>query len=138
MMTRPIYVLIVAILATCLAKPAFAQGREWSAFQMTLGAAAVSAHLADWGQTRHIARSNEPDYLGARYIEIAPITRDVIGARPKMESVDAYMAVTGLAFIAAAHFLPEYRTAILTVWAVSRIAVVVNNNQIGLSIGGSF
>jgi hypothetical protein len=127
-------VLVVATLAT----PARATDRDWSTQQLVLGGVAVGLHLADWGQTRHIARSNEPGYTGQRYVEAMPLTRDVIGEVPTTRRVDTYMLGTGLLFIAAAHFLPEYRTAILATWAVSRVFVVVDNHELGLRIGGSF
>ena len=127
---RPILTaLLVATLATT-ARPAAAEA--WEPHQLALGAAAVGLHLADWGQTRHIAASN------GRWVESMPITRDVIGENPTTARVDLYMLGTGALFLGAAHLMPDYRTAILAFWVVSRLSVVVSNHAIGLRIGGSF
>lgn len=111
---------------------AHASDRDWKPHQLAMGAAAVAMHLADWGQTRHIAVSN------GRFHEDAPVTQAVIGRQPGTGEVDLYMAATGALFLAAAHFLPDYRTAILAGFTVSKIGLVVNNHTIGLRIGGSF
>jgi hypothetical protein len=118
---------LVLLISTQLAKAS----DSWSAGQQVLAAGAIALHLADWSQTRAI--SSTPGYE-----EKAPITKAVIGSHPDEGKVDAYMVVTGLLILGAAHLLPEYRTAILATWAATRLAVVVHNNSIGLRIGGSF
>jgi len=121
-----------------MATSACAADAEWAPHQIALGGVAVGLHLSDWGQTRHIARSNEAGYVGQRYVERVPLTRSVIGEIPTTRRVDTYMLGTGLLFLAAAHLLPEYRTAILATWAASLVVVVVENHAIGLRVGGSF
>lgn len=129
---------LLMVLWLAMAGTAHAQDRAWETHQIALGVLAAGLHIADWGQTRHIARSNEPGYMGERYIEVAPITREAIGEVPTKQKVDAYMLATGALFLGAAHLLPEYRTAILAIWAATRLQVVVNNYEIGLRVGGSF
>lgn len=104
----------------------------WQPHQYALAAATLAFHIADWGQTRHIAV--EPE----NYYEKGLITRDVIGRNPDPQAVDLYMFGTGALFLATAHYMPTYRTAILAIWGSTRAHVVINNHQIGLRIGGSF
>lgn len=130
---RILLAVVVALAVAFVATNARAQSSsEWQAHQLALAAAAVALHGADWAQTRRIHESD------GRFREAAPITKAVIGESPDAARVDAFMLVTGAAVFAVAHFMPEYRTAILTAWAASRLVVVVNNHSIGLRIGGSF
>ena len=123
-------VLAGAALAAAMSAPL--QAQEWTGAQLALAAAGTALHIVDWGQTRHIAVSQ-----GA-YSERAPVTRMVVGEHPSTGRVDAYMLGTGALFLLAAHLLPESRTAILATWAATRLAVVINNDRIGLSFHGSF
>lgn len=126
------------LIASALALSGPAQAEEWKPHQVALGAIAMTMHMIDWGQTRHIAATNDPDYRGYRYVEKGPIARHVIGEIPSRSRVDAYFLLTGALLFGAAHFLPEYRTAILSAWAAERFMVVLSNHEIGLRVGGSF
>jgi hypothetical protein len=109
----------------------------WQPHQIALGAAVAALHVADWAQTRNIARSNEPGYSGPQYIERGPVA-SFIGSTPIRGQVDAYMIACGAFMFGLAHVLPEYRTAILAVFGVAKVAVVIHNKGVGLSIGGAF
>lgn len=111
---------------------------SWQPHQIALGAAALALHVIDWGQTRQVARSHEPGYTGPTYIERGPVASSVIGSTPSRGQVDAYMVVTGLVMGAAAHFLPEYRTALLAGFGAGKLAVVIHNRAIGVQFGGAF
>lgn len=125
---------IIAALALSMSvmSPAVATDKDWSTGQMALAGVALTAHVMDWNQTRVISKN--PD----RFYERGFITKDVIGAHPSTGQVDAYMLGSAVLFMLAAHYLPEYRYTILGVWAVTRIYVVHENKQIGLSASFNF
>lgn len=120
---------LIAAFLFLVANAAYAQNdREWSTLQIGLATAATAFHIADWGQTRAISESN------GRYYESAPITKKIIGTQPSRGDVDAFMVGTYFLFLGAAHFLPEYRTSILGLWAATRLVVIIHNDRIGLHI----
>lgn len=118
--------------------------RSWTTGQKALAGVALAAHVMDWNQTRMISRNlctvcdRSSPYASGGYYEKAPITRHIIGTHPSIGEVNTYMLGTAVLFMAMAHYLPEYRYAILGTWAVTRLAVVYQNKQIGLSVGFDF
>jgi len=130
---------VAAILALAIApRCSRAADRDWSDGQLVLAGAAIVLHSLDWAQTRHIARTNEPGYVGSQFVEKAPGTRAFIGETPSTRGVDTYMLATGAAFLLAANYFPEERNAILGFWAATRLAVVIRNDQLGLRVSKAF
>jgi predicted alpha/beta hydrolase family esterase len=97
---------------------------EWSATDRALLAGAMAFHLADWRQTRVIAGDD-------RWYERNPI----LGRYPSTAQVDRYFLATGLAMAAAAHFLPQYRRALLLGYLTVGVFSVGNNLALGVRVG---
>jgi uncharacterized membrane protein len=101
-----------------------ARASEWSAADRALLAGAMALHLADWSQTRTIATDD-------RWYERNPI----LGRHPTRVQVDAYFAGTALLMLAAAHYLPSWRTELLTGYVVVGFMAVGNNLALGIRVG---
>lgn len=100
-----------------------AQGlSDWSTLDKTLLAASTAAHIVDWGQTRTIAMN--PD----RWIERNPL----LGDHPSVGSVNTYFISRLILIPVLAHYLPEYRTAILSLWLAIGVGYSGHNHNIGL------
>lgn len=101
----------------------YAQSSEWSTLDKTLLAAAMTAQVIDWGQTRNLANDR-------KFYEQNPL----LGPHPSTARVNNYF-VAGLVVIPlVAHYFPEYRTAILASWLTVELVATGNNRRIGLKV----
>ena len=98
---------------------------DWSGTSQALGTVALGATLADWSQTRYIARHADS------YRELNP----TLPSHPSVGQVDAHFA--GGIFLGAviANWLPEdYRKVFLGSVAVIEVGVVAHNHSIGVQM----
>lgn len=115
-----------AILAT-LAALGSTQSLGMDTDSLTRQWAYTALHVADWAQTRNIARSAS---VGGSWIETNPI----LGPRPSQARVNRYFVAT-----LAAHWAISYNLspALRREWQIGTIAlqaiVVRNNYQLGIS-----
>jgi hypothetical protein len=94
----------------------------WSSLDKTLLVASTTANIVDWGQTRTIAMN--PD--------IWHETNPFLGEHPSVGEVNAYFIVRLLLIPLAAHYLPDYRTAILSTWFGIGIGYASHNQNLGI------
>lgn len=89
-------ILAVLFLSSCAGK----WGADWSQADTNRQIGYTVLHMADWSQTRYIARHPK------EYHEVNP----VLGRHPSVGKVNTYFAVTGLANIWVSGALsPKYR-----------------------------
>jgi len=111
----------------------------WDRGDAALGAAALTATLIDWGQTRYIAKNPCPHAGGGTdctdpYRE-GGFARHFIGEHPTVGKVDRYFAIATVAGGLAAHFMPSAcRKWFLGGIAVLELTVVNGNKRIGLKL----
>ena len=118
------FITVIAVILFLLFGATFAQAREWDKTEMALGAAALTLNVIDWRQTRHITQ--EPD----RYYE----KNVLLGENPSRSNVDRHFLITTLVVGGLAHFIPEYRKEILSVFVVVQTVNTVRNYSIGLRV----
>lgn len=104
--------------------PVFAS--DWTTEDTAWQAAYMVLHVADWGQTRDIARREDEGYYE---------TNPILGRHPSLKRVDTHFAVTALAHTAISYALPpDWRRR----WQMVTIGVeagfVSYNYSIGLKI----
>lgn len=99
-----------------------AQARDWTAEEKGWAVAGVAAHIVDWGQTRHIAR--HPD----KFRELNPLLPE----HPTLGEVNRHFLVSTAVMLAAAHYLPQYRKAMLQVWVAVGVIGTARNAHIGV------
>jgi hypothetical protein len=95
---------------------------DWSTLDKSLLVGATAAHIVDWGQTRTIAYN--PD----KWTETNPF----LGKNPSVGSVNNYFLSRLILLPLAAHYLPEYRTIILSLWLGAGVGFSVHNYSIGI------
>jgi len=112
-----------AILAALLCAISFsAQSRDWTDSEKAWGAAFLATRVVDWGQTRYIAR--HPD----RFRELNPLLPE----HPSLGDVNRHFLVSTAVMLAAAHYLPQYRKAMLQVWVAAGVIGTARNAHIGV------
>lgn len=99
-----------------------AQARDWTGSEKALGAAFLATRVVDWGQTRYIARN--PD----RFRELNPLLPE----HPSLGDVNRHFLVSTAVMLAAAHYLPQYRKAMLQVWVAVGVIGTARNAHIGV------
>ena len=98
---------------------------EWTVPQATKATALAVLTVADWAQTRNIARHPE------RWHETNPM----LGRHPSVGDVDKHFAVASLIGAAALHALPtRYRDWALNAGLVIEAGCVANNLRLGIGI----
>lgn len=97
---------------------------DWSTLDKTLLVASTAANVVDWGQTRTIAMN--PD----RWSETNPF----LGKHPSVGEVNTYFISRLILVPVLAHYLPEYRTAILSLWLAIGVGYSGHNHSIGLKM----
>lgn len=97
---------------------------DWSQMQVALAASAVALQIADLGQTTYISRHAD------RWYETNPL----IGRTPSTGRVRAMMIGSAVGMLVAAHYLPEWRTGILSVWIGVEGFNVLRNAHLGVGI----
>ena len=120
-MLRQILIALIA-LAVLLPLPAAAQWDNWTTPQVAMGVVALAAHAVDWSQTITIARNPDVWYE----------TNPLLGRHPTVSEVNRHFLLGGLAVLALAAYLPEYRLAILGAYAALEIGVASNNARLGI------
>lgn len=112
---------LIFLALIALGGPAFAQ--NWSTQDKVLFATSSVLLVADWAQTRHIARN--PD----RFFEKNPI----LGEHPSVGRVNTYFATTlVLNYIVTDALPPKWRTAYQAGLIGVELYVVGNNKRIGI------
>ena len=107
------------------AAPAAQAADSWTDSQVAKGAALAVLTVADWAQTRNIARHPE------RWHETNPM----LGRHPSVGDVDKHFAVASLIGAAALHALPtRYRDWALNAGLVIEAGCVANNLRLGIGI----
>lgn len=99
---------------------------EWTGAQIALGTVALGLRLIDYGQTMDIVRRQDD----TTYYE----TNRLIGRQPDRGDVNTYFLISTLAMAAAAHYIPSWRTALLSGYAVIGVYYATKNYQIGLRV----
>lgn len=129
-----------AFLASLLFSPAPAHAQEaWDRGDAALGAAALTATLIDWGQTRYLAKHPCANAGGGTtcpdpYREVG-WARHFIGERPTSGQVDAYFIGVIVAGTLTAHYLPgAYRKWFLGGITLVQLNVISKNKSIGLKV----
>lgn len=116
---------ILIVLAVLMLPKGCYAADDWSTTDKTVGSVALAATLADWSQTRYIAR--HPDL----YRELNP----TLPEHPSTGDVDAHFAVGIVLGAAIANWLPEdYRRYFLGGVAAIEIGVVAHNHSIGVKM----
>jgi hypothetical protein len=95
---------------------------DWSTLDKSLLVASTAANVVDWGQTRTIAYN--PDQWRERNPQL--------GDHPSVGSVNTYFISRLILVPILAHYLPEYRTAILSIWLAIGVGYSGHNHSIGL------
>lgn len=121
-MKAPILALGLALALPCAAEP-------WTREEWLAQGAYTVLHVADWQQTRTIARSAAS---GGPWIERNP----VLGPRPSQAQVNRYMATTLVAHWAVAYALPpEWRREWQRGTIALELGVVRGNYKLGIGVG---
>ena len=95
---------------------------DWSTLDKTLLVTSTAANIVDWGQTRSIA------YNPHRWSERNPL----LGDHPSVGEVNNYFIARLILVPLIAHYLPEYRTAILSLWLAVGLGYSAHNHSIGI------
>lgn len=97
---------------------------EWSKADKERQALYMAMHLADWAQTKNIARNPEKFYE-----KVNPI----LGDHPHPDKVDAYFALTGLAQLYLADKLPpKWREFFQEAGIGLEAGMIGNNVKLGI------
>jgi hypothetical protein len=129
-MRRNIFVLVLCVvLGSWTGSAAAGWLDDWDKADRILLGVHGALWVADWGQTRDIAR--QPD----KYYETNPI----LGKHPTVQEVDLYFISVGIlgAFIAdqvGERIGSVPRKLLLVVWIIDQAGSVSNNHKIGLKI----
>lgn len=99
-----------------------AQAREWTDSEIRWGAALAVTRVVDWGQTRYIAR--HPD----KFRELNPLLPE----HPTLGDVNRHFLVSTAVMLAAAHYLPQYRSTLLKVWFAVGVGMTGRNAALGI------
>jgi len=100
-------------------------GREWTKTDTALEAVWQVGHVADWMQTRQVAKHP------AQWEELNPI----LGKHPSVGKVDTYMLGAALAHYGISYALPkEYRGIWQYISITVKYGVVGYNSAIGVSV----
>lgn len=100
-----------------------AQGlSDWSTLDKTLLVASTAANIVDWGQTRTIAYN--PDVWHEK--------NPLLGRHPSVGEVNVYFITRLILTPLLAHYFPEYRTRILSLWLATGVGYSVHNHTIGI------
>ena len=118
------FLMVIAVILFLLYGATAAQAREWDKTEMALGAAALTLNVIDWKQTRHIAK--EPETYHEKNV--------LLGSNPSPSNVDRHFLISTLVVGGLAHFIPEYRKEILSVFVVVQTVNTVRNYSIGLRV----
>lgn len=98
---------------------------DWTDADTAWQASYLALHVADWGQTRHIAKNP------GEYYEVNPL----LGDHPSVRRVDTYMAVSAITHTAIAYCLsPDWRRRFQQVTVGIKAGVVGYNYSIGLKM----
>jgi hypothetical protein len=111
----------VVLMATSLTTNAQSLS-DWSTLDKTLLVASTATNVVDWGQTRTIAMN--PDQWRER--------NPLLGDHPSVGRVNTYFISRLILIPVLAHYLPEYRTAILSLWLAIGVGYSGHNHIIGL------
>lgn len=95
---------------------------DWSTLDKTLLATSTAANVVDWGQTRTIAMN--PDQWRER--------NPLLGEHPSVGRVNNYFIARLILAPVLAHYLPEYRTIILSLWLATGVGYSGYNHSIGI------
>lgn len=115
-------ILLMALALTCSRVYA---ADPWSDTDKVVGSVALAATLADWSQTRYIARHHD------QYQELNP----TLPSYPSTGDVDAHFAAAIVLGAVIANWLPEdYRRYFLGGVAAIEIGVVAHNHSIGVQM----
>lgn len=123
-MARIRIIVILLCLSWFAMNQANAQSLEWTNTQKGLAVAAVMLHTIDWGQTRHIASNLH------KWRELNP----VIGPAPSRGRVNGYFLLTGVTIGLMAHFMPRFRTTLLSVYVGGQVLNTARNFSLGLKM----
>ena len=116
----------LALILAFISLPAFA-GEPWSTQDKVLFGVSTTLLVADWAQTRTIAKN--PD----RWYETNPL----LGKHPSVSRVNNYFATTLVAnYFITDYLSPKWRTRFQGGLIAVELVVVGNNKRIG--IGMSF
>lgn len=98
---------------------------EWMYTDTKREAVYLTFHTIDWLQTRTIAHN--PDKWHEQ--------NAILGKHPSIDRVDRYFALTGLAHIAVAYYLPsEYRKAFQYITIGIEMGIVAHNLSVGVEV----
>lgn len=98
---------------------------EWTKQDSAWQLAYTALHVADWAQTRNIARN--PDEFHE--------TNPILGRHPSVSEVDDYFLVTGVAHaLVSAALPPKYRRKWQAAGIVVEAGAVAHNYSIGISM----
>ena len=104
----------------------------WTKRDTMLQGAVTGLTLVDWLQTRAIAKQPE------KYKEIGPASW-CIGRHPSTGQVDFYFGCSVVSKALITHLLPrKYRLSWQSLCMGSSMAFIINNENIGISIGKAF
>jgi hypothetical protein len=117
--------LAALLLAVCSTSQAQSE-REWTDVQVGLAAVAMTLRFVDWGQTLDIAER----WPTTTYSEKNPF----IGPYPSRGDVNRFFIVSTVLMGAFAHYVPQYRTAILSLYIANGAYYTKKNYEIGLRI----
>jgi len=124
-MTNKSTQLFAAILAFMLFTPA---ANAWTKQDTMWETAYLTAHVADWGQTRDIAKHCSST---GKYQE----SNALLGECPSAQMVNAYFVGTALLHTGVAHMLPrKYRRMFQVGTLGMQLNVINSNKQIGLKV----
>jgi hypothetical protein len=124
-MTRSISSSLAALFALFIISPA---AHAWSQQDTIWETAYLAAHVADWGQTRDIAKQCASS---GNYKE----SNTLLGECPSGDAVNAYFLGTALLHAGAAHMLPrKYRRMFQVGTLGMQLNVINSNKQIGLKV----
>lgn len=95
---------------------------DWSTLDKTLLAASTAANIVDWGQTRTIAMHPDQWYE----------TNRLLGPHPSVGSVNTYFISRLILVPTLAHYMPKYRTEILSFWLIIGMGYAGHNHGLGI------
>lgn len=115
----------VVLIALCFGMAVSAHAQNWSTQDRALFSASSVLLVADWAQTRHIARNPH------RFYEKNPI----LGEHPSLGRVNTYFATVLVAnyFITDA-LSPKWRTAYQAGLIGVELVVIGNNKRLGIKM----
>lgn len=101
---------------------------DWTIADTGLTTAYVLTRAADWNQTRQIE-----DHPGLKE------TNGFLGEHPSDAEIDQYFALSTVGAVGLAFVLPKaWRRGMLFGLTGANVYAVINNDRLGLSVGGKF